>query len=42
MTLQGETNEDIVVVVMASTLPPELTSTPEAAFEEGSPNDYRL
>jgi len=44
MTLQGDKDED-VVVVMASTIPPgyDLTSTPETAtaFEENSAYDYR-
>ena len=46
MTLQRDTDED-VVVVMASTIPPGVygemtTTTPEPAFEEtNATNDYR-
>ena len=45
MTLQGDKDED-VVVVMASTIPPgyEITTTPETtatAYEENTLNDYR-
>ena len=46
MTLQRDTDED-VVVVMASTIPPgiysgePITTTTEPAFEETNANDYR-
>ena len=45
MTLQRDTDED-VVVVMASTIPPgiysePITTTAEPAFEETNANDYR-
>ena len=45
MTLQRDTDED-VVVVMASTIPPGMygeltTTTAEPVFEETNANDYR-